>query len=199
MKKNIIFPIVSILFLLFSFLANPMSNSTNDILKEILPDSLHTLLKGRPMIYYSYGHYGYTWSIIAKTDSTYRIYSGDVDYMGNLHFHKISETDSFDTTKLIIHSNALLSWGFDSISSEAIKMKRVSGPYYPIYYDLSIFNSDGVNVFDSPQNVTFSGEDSINFNKKFDKLCTIMWWVSNSEIRKYIPDSIIYEICASDK
>lgn len=197
MKKIIIIPILLIFSFLFSILANSMSNLSNttssNILQQILPDSLYTLLKDRPVIYYSYGHYGYSWSLIARIDSTYRIYSGRVGYTGDKYLDKISDSVPFDTTKFIIHINNLLSWGFDTISAEAINMKKVHRTSdFTLYTDLSGFNSDGVNVFNSDDAIAFSGGDSTIFNAKFNKLCLIMWWLSNSRIRKYIPDSTIY-------
>lgn len=197
MKKITCLPIILVFFSIFSILANTKSNlssiTSNDILQQILPDSLCTLLKGRPMIYYSCGHYGYSWSLIARIDCTYQIYSGRVGYSGDQYLDKTSESISFDTTRLITQNKDLLSWGCDTISGEAIQMKRVRRTsYVTLYENLSVFNSDGVNVFNSDGAIGFSGEDSIIFNTKFNKLRLIMWWLSSSKIRKHIPELTIY-------
>lgn len=197
MKKIINFPILLVIFPLFSILANPRLNlrgiTSNDILQQISPDSLYPLLKNRPIIYYTYGHYGYSWSLVVRIDSTYRIYSGHVDYSGDQYLDKTSESIPFDTTTLIVNNKALFSWGFDTISTEAVNREKVfRKPFLTIYADLWVFNADGLNIFCSDNAIAFTGSDSIAFNKKFDKLCLIMWWLSNSKIRKHVPESIIY-------
>lgn len=72
-------------------------------------------------------------------------------------------------------------------------MKRISrAPYVTFYTNLSIINSEGVNVFNSDDVVAYSGPDSLCFNKKYHKLCLIMRWLSDTNIRQYIPDLVIY-------
>lgn len=186
--------IVSIVFTIW---ANPTPNLTNTdscaILKRTLPDSLYNILKKRPIIFYTRGHYGYDWSLIARMDSTCSIYSGRISYSGDLYIDKIPEGLPFDTTKLISHNNALLSWAFDSISVQAADMKKVNRtPFVTLWTDLSVFNSDGENIFNSDNAIAFAGVDSLVFNEKFNKLCLIMWWLADSRIREYIPDSAIY-------
>lgn len=199
MKKILVLPTLIMVLCLFSVLGNPTPNLTNTesesggILKHVLPDSLYTILKNIPIIFYANGHYGYSWSLIAKIDSTYQVYSGRVDYFGEHYLNDISESIPFDTTKLFIHNNAIISWGFDSISDEAINMEKVNrSPNVTLWTDLSVFNSNGVNIFSSDNAISFAGGDSKGFNEKFHKLCLIMRWLSDSRIRKYIPDSAIY-------
>lgn len=197
MKKILFFLPLIIFFTIFSIWANPISNLPNtdscSIIQQSLPDSLYSILKNKPIIFYSRGHYGYSWSLIAKIDSTYRVYSGRVSYSGDIELNETSESIPFDTTKLFIHNTALLSWGFDSIFIEAINMKKVNRtPHVTLYTNLSVFNSDGLNIFSSDDAIAFAGGDSLIFNKKFHKLGLIMWWLLDSRIREYIPDSIIY-------
>lgn len=197
MKKILFFFTLIIVLTVFSVWANQTPNLVNadscGILKHTLPDSLYTILKNKPIIFYSRGHYGYFWSLIARVDSTYQVYSGQVSYSGERYLNEISESDPSDTTKLFIHNNAILSWGFDTIAYEAMNMSKVNRtPYVSLWTDLSIFKCDGVNIFSSDGATAFSGKDSIAFNNKFHKLCLIMWWLADSRIREYIPDSAIY-------
>lgn len=193
MKK--IIPILIIVFSLVSIWVQPMTKSvnidSNNILQRYLPDSVCALLKNKPLIFYARGHYGYSWSLIAKIDSVYRIYTGRVDYTGISCLNKASDSVAFDTTKFITHNNKILSWGFDTISAEATNMKKMCRTtYVTIYTDLAVYNSFGVNTFSSDDAIAFVGKDSLNFNKKFRRLCLLMWWLSNSKIREYFPDSI---------
>lgn len=164
----------------------------DEILRKSLPDSVYSLLKGKSVIFYSSGHYGYSWSLIAKMDSGYHAFSGRVSYGGEHHFNKPTEYNQFDTAHLFSQNQALFSWGLDTIASKVKSMKKISRePYVTFYTNLSIINSDGVNVFNSDDAVAYSGPDSLCFNKKYHKLCLIMWWLSDANIRQHIPDSIL--------
>lgn len=199
MKKILLFfPTLIIVLSVISVFGKPMPTSANSesssVLKRVLPDSLYIMLKNRPTIFYSSGHHGYSWSLIARMDSTYQVYSGRVLGSGDCYINEFSGSDRFDTTKLFITNNAILSWGFDTISAEVINMKKVyREPFITIWTDLSVFNSNGENVFSSDNAISFAGIDSVTFNKKYHKLCLIMWWISSDErIREFIPDSAIY-------
>ena len=165
----------------------------DEISRNVLPDSVYSLLKGKSVIFYSYGHHGYSWSLIAKMDSGYQAFSGRVGYGGENHFNKPTDSNQFNTTLLFSKNHALFSWGLDTIAHEIKSMKKISRETYVTFYtNLSIINSDGVNVFNSDDAVAYSGPDSLCFNKKYHKLCLIMYWLSNTNIRQYIPDSVIY-------
>lgn len=196
--KKILFVIAAFLCMTLSLTSRNVESNFNkcnkdEILRNVLPDSVYSLLKGKSVIFYSYGHYGYSWSLIAKMDSGYQTLSGKVDYVGEQYFNKPSESNQFDTTHLFSKNHALFSWGFDTIASKVKSMKKISrDPYVTIYTNLSIINSDGVNVFNSDDAVAYSGPDSLCFNRKYHKLCLIMRWLSDTNIRQYIPDSVIY-------
>lgn len=196
--KKIFFVIALILNLtLMSAFDNPTSNLNNDdsedIIRRSLPDSLYRLLKNKPVIFYSYGHYGYSWSLIAKMDSGYRAFSGRVGYGGDYHYNIPTESNQFDTTRLFSQNESLFSWGLDTIAAKVKNMKIINRDYYiTVYTNLSVINSEGVNIFNSNDAMTYSGPDSICFNKKYQKLCLIMRWLSDTKIRQYLPDSIIY-------
>ncbi|MDE5607849.1 MAG: hypothetical protein K2I64_02820 [Muribaculaceae bacterium] len=71
-------------------------------------------------------------------------------------------------------------------------MKKVDRtPFVTIWTDLSVFDSNGENTFSSDNAISFAGSDSIAFNKKYHKLCLMMWWIADLKIREYILDSVI--------
>lgn len=169
------------------------NENSDDFLRQSLPDSVYSLVRGNPVIFYSYGHYGYSWSIIAKMDSGYQAFSGRVGYGGDYHFNEPAENNQIDTTLLFSKNQNLFSWGLDTISSSINIMRKISSEHHVTYYTyLYVVNSAGLNIFSSDNAVAYSGPDSLSFNKKFHKLCLIMRWLSDSNIRKYIPDSVIY-------
>lgn len=65
--------------------------------------------------------------------------------------------------------------------------------YVTFYKDISVIDSEGKTVFSSDDATAYSGPDSVSFNKKFQRLSLIMYWLSNAKIREYIPDSAIYQ------
>lgn len=81
--------------------ATPKENSnylrTKAILRSALPDSFYSEVENRPVLFYSYGHYGYTWSIITKIDNDFRAMSGKVDYRGAKRLIEPSADNSFDS------------------------------------------------------------------------------------------------------
>lgn len=196
--KKILFFIAAILYVtLSSASGKPISDQDNinseNILYRSLPDSLYSLLKNKSVIFYSYGHYGYSWSLIALIDGNYRTFSGRVGYLGDRHLSVMTESSRFDTTRLFSQNHALLSWGFDTISTEVRYMKKVRRqPYATSYSDLSVIDPEGKIVFNSDDAIAYSGPDSLGFNNKLNKLCLIMRWLSDAGFRQLIPDSLIY-------
>lgn len=195
MKKILLFFVTVITLTSLSALNQPpnLDNINSEhIVYNSLPDSLHRFIKNRSLIFYSYGHYGYSWSLIVKMDSSYKIFSGRVDYSGYRHLNATKEINQIDTAMLFYKNNDLFSWGFDSISTEIKSMKKIKQePYTTIYSDLSVYNQEGERIFGSDDAIAYSGPDSISFNKKFHKLCAIMRWISDSKFRQYVPDPII--------
>lgn len=197
MKKLLLF-IIGIVFLSMAATSTPPKSdlddsNSDDILCQILPDSIYTLVKNKPSLLYSYGHYGYSWSLITKIDNRFLAFSGRVNYSGDHFITEPTEVNRFDSILLFSKYRNLLNWGLDTISTEINKMKISRlGPYTTMYTDLTCYNSDGIRTFNSAGNVTFSGPDSLEFNHKFHKICLLMWWISSYEIRKCIPDSVIF-------
>ena len=196
MKKLLFLAIAIFCITLLLASEKPISNSDNDesenILCRSLPDSIYSLVKNRPVIFYSYGHHGYTWAMIANIDGNLRAFSGRIGY-DSRYLNESTEDDRFDSTLLFSKNRALFSWGFDTIPTKSGVMRKVDREHYITFYtDLSIFNSEGNNVFNSNDAVAFSGPDSINFNQKFNRLSLIMYWLSFHKIREYIPEAEIF-------
>lgn len=194
--RQLFFLIVGVLYLILS------TDSTNALschgnygsethLFHALPDSVYSQVKGNPMILYSSGHYGYLWSIIIRTDTNFRAFNGKVSYGGDNSAN--IEASKFDSTLFFSKNRDLLLWAFDTISTETKKMKIVNREqYFPIFTDISVINSKGVDIFSSYGATAFPGSDSMQFNQKFQKLLLIMSWLSNPKIRQYIPDDAIF-------
>lgn len=168
-------------------------NIERDVLSEILPDSVYSLLKNRPIILYAYGHYGYSWSLITRIDNHLQAFSGNLSYGGNRYLTEPTEFNQFDSVSFFSANASLLSWGFDTIPVMGAKMTPIKrANYITLYKALYVINSKGDLVFNSNDAVAFSGPDSIGFNERFNRLCLIMRWLSEPNIRQYIPDSLIY-------
>ena len=149
--------------------------------------------ENRPVIFYSYGHYGYSWSLLTKFDKDIRAFSGRTTYLGDKLLTEASDSNQFDSIGLFSSNEALISWGFDSIGIEGLKMKAIKPKHYvSANENLSVIDSDGLCVFDSDNASAFSGPDSLEFNKKFHKLCLLMRWLSEPEIKPFIPKKLIF-------
>lgn len=163
---------------------------TKEDLCRFLPDSVCSLLDKSPIIFYSYGHYGYSWSLLVKKNNNVRAYSGKVSPLGKSSLTEQNVNNIFDSTALFRSNQELIDWGLDSISLVASKMKAVMSKYgTTVYSDLDVYNSDGICTFTSDNAVLFSGPDSLIFNKKLQKLKLLMRWLSDPKIRQYIPAS----------
>ncbi len=173
--------------------SKPISNSDNGeadwLFSQILPDSLLYLVKDRPLLLYSFGHYGYSWGIVTKTDSGFHTFCGRVDYVGNRFIRTSEENGQFDTIPFFSAHKDIFLWGMDTMPAEAKRMNVIKNETGVTFYsDLSVIDSKGEIVFKINDNVTFSGPDSVVFNNKFYRLCVIMRWLSDPCLRSYVPN-----------
>lgn len=195
MRKIVLIIGLSVCFILSWAYKNPSYNEDNSdmaLLYRILPDSIHSMLHNKPILFYSYGHYGYSWAIATKTEDNIRVFSGRVSYSGDCYLENPRGRNRFDSAAFFLANKSLLSWGIDSISTESLTMKPIKcDSCISIHSILSVIDSCGKTVFNSDNTIAFSGPDSLKFNNKFHKLCLIMRWLSDPEIRPYITDSMI--------
>ena len=66
-----------------------------------------------------------------------------------------------------------------------------SSSYSPFYERLALFSSPKEIVFDCTNTNTYSGTDSITFNKKLNKLKYLMYWFATPmDIQKKLPSPL---------
>ena len=58
--------------------------------------TVYSFVKNESFLLYTYGHYGYSWSILIREDSNMKAYSGRVDYSGNVYFAGHDKNNRFD-------------------------------------------------------------------------------------------------------
>lgn len=163
-------------------------NSSTRILREILPDSVYLSFKNKPMIFFSYGHYGYSWSIISVGFDDFTTCSGKVGYHGESTLVEQSEAIQIDSVLFFSENSKLILWGVDSLSVKAAEMTPLKrDTFMTIYSFLSIIDSDGKETFNSDDAIGFSGPDSLEFNHNFHRLWLIMYWLAEPNIRRCIP------------
>ena len=189
MKKILLFIVVFLCVSLSMTSPKVCQINAKELFRNILPDTLLTLVEKHPTIFYTYGHYGYSWALLVKLDNKIQAFSGRVSSSGECFFTESTEFSKFDTVSFCMENRGLLLWGFDTIASEADGMRGVRRTHF-VTFDtkLDVFNSDGENVFNSGGAIAFSGRDSLEFNKKYQRLCLIMRWISDAEFRQYITD-----------
>lgn len=170
------------------------STSGKRLLQEVLPRSLQIKYNKSPYIFFSIGHRGYSWSIVANIDGQLSFISGEVNCSGE----KIVRSQVFDNKSdslNFIASNKDLLWGvFNTIShcsDETIVHKPKT--YNPIHSNISIFNSNG--------NMTFNYEGAIHSNdslndcpfKEVARIRLLMLWLAMPDIRQYLSTKDIFK------
>ena len=154
-----------------------------------LPDIIYKSIENNPFILFTYGHYGYSWSIVARIDNRYQAFSGRVGYCGDKYLSSSKPVNEFDTTSFFIANGTIFEWAFDSIAYLAKDMKEIPREtFVTVYENLSVFNSNRELTFSSLDTQTYSGPDSVKFNSSFHRLSLLMRWLADPEIRKYLPD-----------
>lgn len=141
-----------------------------------LSDSITDIIEGKEFLYYTKGHYGHIWSLAVSEKSNYIIVSGNTRN-NNCHIDTISINES------------VLKWGLDSMALHCQKMKPVMRSFYcPFYERLILFSSQKEIVFDCTNTDTYSGIDSVIFNKKLNDLKYLMYWFATpADIQKKLP------------
>lgn len=190
--------IIFLICLLTTFILSPadelpkLSSGKRSCLNTLcsgLPRTICQSIENHPFILFTYGHYGYSWSIVARIDNRYQSFSGRVKYCGDTYLTTSTPAIEFDTIHFFTANETIFEWAFDSIASLAKDMKAIPhDTFATVYENLSVFNSDGEITFSSHDSQRFSGPDSIKFNSSFHRLSILMRWLADPEIRKYLPD-----------
>lgn len=190
--------LLTIFFVLIGFsLSSSLDDNTNpkscNVAELKLLDCLDSSIKNSPKILYTYGHYGFSWSMVVKKDTTLQTFTGRIDYLGNSCLTENLTCNQFDSIRSFSKYKTLIQWGIDTLPNEINQMKAIGQEYSGLTNsNLLILDSIGETVFNSNGNITFSGPDSLSFNSKLHHLRLIMRWLSCPQIRHYIPDSIIF-------
>lgn len=199
MKKHI-FIICLICSFLISAQKEEVTPSYDFTLKtrlyRILPDSIYSIIEGKPIIYYSnngnkYEESGNNWSLITSIDNKWHVYN----YNSSSFPRRIKRLlfDPADSAAFFSANRALFEWGLDTLAINLQKMK----PIKPMvetstrdtitvikYWDKGAHSTHGATAF--------SGPDSAEFNAKLHKLILTMCWLSDDDIRKQLPDSLMH-------
>lgn len=194
-KILIVFGLLACLFFCVAHKSTVYSvdNKTISFLQKILPDSVYSFVKNKSFLLYTYGHYGCSWSILIREDSNIKAYSGRVDYSGNVYFAGQDKNNRFDSIAFFEENKSLIFWGLDTLRYDALKMLPVNDKAYTsIRETLYVINSDGEILFQPVDGVAFSESDDVDLNYKYNKLCLIMKWLAEPEIRKYLPDTLVF-------
>ena len=152
-----------------------LNNQCSDIISN-LGDSVTDLIEGKEFLYYTKGHHGHIWSIAVSEKSHFIIVSGNSRNNGC----------QIDTLSI---KESVLKWGLDTLALHCSKMLPVANSsYLPFHEQLALFSTQKEIIFDCADTNTYSGPDSVNFNKKFNELKYLMYWYATPiEIRKKLP------------
>ena len=166
-------------------------NSGLHLLKSTLPDSVLSIIDGKPIILYMSGHYAHIWAIILEEENKYEILGGRIDPFGINKRYESVESGIIDTTAFLYANREFLTWGFDSAIIQSKRMKPLDDKIYnALSGNLSIIKNDSIETFTTKNKIVFTGPDSVNFNSKLNKLSHIMYWLAEPHIRKYTADSV---------
>ena len=191
MKKLLLFFVFIIGLTMAADCDKTVSKSENTFEKEwlrrVLPDSIYFKIENRPLIIHSYGHHGYSWTIISRIDTDYCAYVGRVH--GDSEFVRPMSSKNKYSLAFFSTFAPLMSWGFDSLLSQVSKMEPLEGKTMFAGYSesLKLIDSCGKCVFESKNSQSFSGPDSVAFNKNIHALEFIMMWLSSPELQQTLP------------
>ena len=98
-----------------------------------------------------------------------------------------------DSIAFFEENKSLIFWGLDTLRYDALKMLPINDKAYTsIRETLYVINSDGEILFQPVDGVAFSESDDADLNYKYNKLRLIMRWIAEPEIRKYLPDTLVF-------
>ena len=174
-----IVPVLLLAFALISY-SSPSGNQPFDVISTF-NDSITNIIEGKKFLYYITGHHGHVWSIVVPEKDRYTLVSGNTR----------NNTWRIDTISTDMSSidTSVLKWGLDTMALNYHKMKPVeNSSYSPFYVRFVLFSSQKEIVFDCSNTNSFSGVDSITFNKKLKDLKYFMYWIASPiDIREKLP------------
>ena len=168
--------LVTIIFIIVSVIeCSSLLAQRSDIICD-LGDSINDIIEEKEFLYYTKGHHGHIWSLVVPETIHYVIVSG------NTRNNEIR----IDTISI---NESVLNWGLDTLALYCQKMKPVtSSSYSPFHERLVLFSAQKEIIFDCTDTNTYSGTDSVTFNKKLNELKYLMYWLATpKEIQKKLP------------
>lgn len=169
--------LVAFLFLIVSFIecSSLLKIQYSDVINNF-GDSITDIIEGKDFLYYTKGHHGHIWSLAVSDKSCYIIVSGNT-----------RTNDCYIDTVTI--NESILKWGLDTMASYCLKMKPMANDsYWPFHERLVLFSSKKEIIFDCADTNTYSGTDSVTFNKKLNELKYLMYWMASpKENQKKLP------------
>ena len=166
-----------LLFLIVSFIvySSQLNNQHFDVISGF-NDSITNIIEEKEFLYYTKGHHGHIWSLVVSEKDRYILISGN----------SRNNDCRFDTISI---NKSVLKWGLDTMALYCNKMKPVENfAYWPFHERLVLFSSKKEIIFDCMDTATYSGTDSVNFNKKLNNLKYFMYWIAVPiEIQEKLP------------
>lgn len=136
-------------------------------------------------IFYWNGHNGMNWGMIYPDSAGMRMASGTTRSWTNAD----SCCSLIDTVMLLEDNAKTIKWAFDSLPGEARLMQPCKNETYggPFYREMFVVK-DGATVFLNKYDTEkYAGPNKEGFNSRFSDLMYLMLWVSNPQIREYVP------------
>ena len=163
----------------------------------LLKDSLYQILNNNPTIYYQNQtdhSSSVDCSILTRVNGSYMIFKSGFDTRRRKKYWSVRKIkfDIADSSAFFSANKAIIDWGLDSLLEEALNMSPIDIQNTRSVKDsISVLNDWNKKPLTTRKAVIFSGPDSIEFNRKYHKICLIMRWFSDDNLRTYLPDSII--------
>ncbi len=155
-----------------------MRSQSCDVISNF-SDSITDLINNKEILYYTRGNYGHVWSLALSEKGHYIVVSGN------------TRNNDYRIDTISIHE-PVLKWGLDTMELYCQKMMPVPRSYYwPFHTRLILLSDKKEIIFDCTDTDTYSGTDSVTFNKKLNELKYLMYWLASPiENQKKLPNPL---------
>jgi hypothetical protein len=187
--KNLLNLFLFMLFVTAQFVtAQPTTadNSTRDEqtawIQSLLSEQGESI-KGNDYLFYSTGHHGIIWSLIASDSSGIHLYNGTTRARIEQETSELTDSLSF-----IKNNIKTISWGFDSLANASQSFSAVKDKVYnPIYNQIYVIKNGNTVFSYLDTKDRYVGPDSTNFNSKLGRLSYLLFWLASPSTRPYLP------------
>lgn len=152
-----------------------------------IPDSIKSIAEEHRFVFYSTGHYGSSWSLVYVDGEKISFLRGRD--MGRA----IEITEPFEN-ELLAANRSLFSWAIDTMPGQAARLSSVTTPLgiAGSYTVLMVGDPSRGTIFKTENNTSFGGNNQKDFNNKYQRVLFLMNLLSVPELKKYIPESVVY-------